>query len=66
MTNLLTSLVEYFLTGAQRLFDLVFGDIDFSVLWGWLPADIASACSTLVVLLFAFAFIAFMQKVIPF
>ena len=51
---------------ANTIFDWLFGDIDFTVLWNWLPADIQAAAAFFVLLLFLLAIIKFVRSILPF
>lgn len=62
----LKTVLQSFLNLAQTFFDFVFGSVDFGVLWRWLPSDIGSAASTLIVVLFGFALIHMIRRFLPF
>ena len=51
---------------AQTIFDWLFGSIDFTVLWNWLPDDIQAAAAFFVMLLFLLAIIKFIRSILPF
>lgn len=51
---------------AQNIFNWLFGDIDFTVLWNWLPSDIQAAAAFFVMLLFLLAIIKFIRSILPF
>lgn len=51
---------------AQTIFNWLFGSIDFTVLWNWLPADIQAAAAFFVMLLFLLAIIKFIRSILPF
>lgn len=51
---------------AQSVFNWLFGDINFSVLWSWLPSDIQAAAGFFVLFLFLLAIIKFIRSILPF
>lgn len=51
---------------AQTIFNWLFGDINFSILWNWLPSDIQAAAAFFVLLLFLLAIIKFIRSILPF
>lgn len=51
---------------AQTIFNWLFGDINFSILWSWLPSDIQAAAAFFVLLLFLLAIIKFIRSILPF
>lgn len=63
---LIDAVLTKLLQVAQRIFNWLFGDINFSVLWSWLPADIQAAAEFFVVLLFLLVIIRFIRSLIPF
>lgn len=68
--NPLFALIEAIITKlfqiANQIFQWLFGDIDFTVLWSWLPADIQAAAGFFVLLLFLLVIIRFIRSLIPF
>lgn len=63
---LIDAVLTKLLQVAQRIFNWLFGDINFSVLWSWLPSDIQAAAEFFVVLLFLLVIIRFIRSLIPF
>lgn len=61
-SNLLTKILEW----VQDLFEWIFGDIDFTVLWNWLPQDIQAAAEFLILILFCLALLKLIKALIPF
>lgn len=51
---------------AQNIFEAIFGDIDFAVLWTWCPADIRIAAAFFVLVLFILAILKFIRSILPF
>lgn len=51
---------------AQSIFNWLFGDIQFSVLWSWLPSDIQAAAAFFVLLLFTLMIIRLIRSFLPF
>lgn len=66
IAELMQSLIEKFIGFLDTFFEYVFGGVDFDVLWRWLPADIGSSASVLIVLLFGLALISLVRKFLPF
>ena len=64
--EIITSVLQWFYNMATSLFNEFFGHIQFSVLWNWLPSDIQSACSTLLIVLFALVIWKFIKGLLPF
>lgn len=50
----------------DTIWNVIFGNVNFGVLWSWLPSDIAAACTGLVLLLFSLAVIKFIRSILPF
>lgn len=65
-SHLLALIIQKFLDLAQDAYDLVFGNVDFTVLWSWLPSDIGSAAAAIVFLLFAFVLVNVIRRFLPF
>lgn len=65
-SHLLARIVQKFIDLVQDAFDLVFGNVNFSVLWSWLPGDIGTAASAILFLLFAFALVNVIRRFLPF
>lgn len=51
---------------ANTIFQWLFGDIQFNVLWSWLPSDIQAAAAFFILLLFTLAIIKFIRSLLPF
>lgn len=66
MISIIQGIISAFLDLAESIFNYIFGDIQFSVLWDWLPTDIQTAAATFIVLLFAIALISGIRKFLPF
>lgn len=64
--DLIITVINKFLELLDSFFQYVFGGVQFSVLWSWLPLDIGSAASVLIVFLFGLALISFVRKFLPF
>lgn len=64
--DVLSEIIQKFVGLLDSFFDYVFGGVQFSVLWSWLPSDIGVAASTLIVFLFGLALISFIRKFLPF
>lgn len=66
MIAIIQGIITKFLQLAERVFNYIFGDVQFEVLWNWLPQDIQIAAETLILVLFLFAIIDFIRKLVPF
>lgn len=64
--SILENIISSFINLIQSFFDFVFGGVNFSVLWSWLPSDIGSAASSLIAILFGFALLSYIRKFLPF
>ena len=64
--SLIDTVITKLFALAQRLFNWLFGDINFTVLWNWLPSDIQAAAAFFVMLLFLLAIIKFIRSILPF
>lgn len=66
LTGIVADVFDAILDIIDRLFNFIFGDINFAVLWNWLPSDIQAAAAFLVTLLFGFVIIRAIKAVLPF
>lgn len=69
MINPIATLKEIFaafLDLSERIYEAVFENVDFGVLWRWLPSDIGTAASALIVVLFGIALISMIRRFLPF
>lgn len=66
LSTIVADVFEAILDVIDRIFNFIFGDINFAVLWNWLPADIQAAAAFLVVFLFGFVIIRAIKSVLPF
>ena len=64
--DILQSVIEKFIDLYQEFFDFVFGDVNFAVLWRWLPSDIGAAATLLISVLFGIALINMIRRFLPF
>lgn len=64
--NIFQTILNAIKTIATTIWSYIFGDVQFSVLWNWLPSDIQAACAALIVILFILAIIRFMRSIWPF
>lgn len=49
----------------QRIFNAIWGGVDFSVLYTWLPADIQAAFAALILILFGLAIWRAIKSILP-
>ena len=66
LITLLSNLISKILEFVQDIFEWVFGDIDFTVLWNWLPADIQAAAEFLILILFGLVILKLIKSLVPF
>lgn len=64
--NILETIISSFLSFAQTVYNSIFGSVNFSVLWSWLPSDIGSAAATFISILFGLALIKGIRNFLPF
>lgn len=64
--TILETIIDSFIRLIQSFFEFVFGGVQFSVLWSWLPSDIGSAAASLIAILFGFALLSYIRKFLPF
>lgn len=64
--NLLTSAFQELQAFVQWLFNQIFPDWNWQILFNWLPADFLQYCSFLILFFFALAVIKFIKGIIPF
>ena len=53
ITNLLTALFNKLITFVQDVFNAIFGNWNYNVLFSWLPNDIQQAVTYIILFLFA-------------
>lgn len=63
--NLISQFIQWFINLSQQIFNYLFGDIDFAVLWRWLPNDIQSACNALLIIFFALVIWRLIKGLLP-
>lgn len=66
MIQLIQQIITKFLQIGQDIFNYIFGDVDFTVLWNWLPQDIQAAALSFIIILFTIALIKGIRNVLPF
>lgn len=66
MGSLIQALLTWIINLVTSIWNLIFGDVQFSVLWNWLPSDIQSACVSLIMVLFILVLIRFIRSILPF
>ena len=63
--NLIAQFITWFLNLSETIFNYIFGNIDFGILWRWLPNDIQAACTSLIILFFALVIWKFIKGLLP-
>ena len=66
MIEIIEGVINSFISLGERIFNYIFEDVDFTILWYWLPSDIGSAALAFIAILFAFALIGAIRKFLPF
>lgn len=64
--TILEAIIAKFIALCERIFNLIFGNVQFSVLWDWLPHDIQVAASSFIIILFALAIAHLVRSFLPF
>ena len=64
--QLIETVVTKLFQVANTIFEWLFGDIQFNVLWSWLPSDIQAAAAFFILLMFTLAMIKFIRSLLPF
>ena len=64
--QLIETVVTKLFQVANTIFEWLFGDIQFNVLWSWLPSDIQAAAAFFILLMFTLAIIKFIRSLLPF
>lgn len=66
----MAELIQGFLAGLQSfveyVFNAIFGDWNWQILFNWLPADFLEVCSFLILFFFALMLIKFVRNLLPF
>lgn len=65
LDNLITQFWEYLRQFISSIFQAIFGDINFAVLWNWLPQDIQNASAFFVILLFSLMLWKLIKSLLP-
>ena len=66
IAELLTAAFQEIQGFVQWLFNAIFGDWYWQVLFGWLPSDFLQYCTFLILFFFAIAIVKFIKGLIPF
>lgn len=66
IVQLLQSLFQELISFAQSIWQLIFGEWNYQVLFGWLPGDIQAAVNFLIIFLFGLALFALIKRLLPF
>ena len=64
--DLITGFISWFINLSEQIFNYLFGNIRFSILWEWLPQDIQTACSGLIIIFFALVIWRLLRSLLPF
>lgn len=63
--NLLYDLYDVLLDFVQWVFNQIFGNWNYQVLFNWLPSDILAAVTFIILFLFGLALFKFIKNIIP-
>lgn len=66
MIEAIQEIITEFIGVGQDIFEEIFGNIQFNVLWSWLPQDIQSTAQTFIVILFIISLIKGIRTFLPF
>lgn len=66
METLLQSLYEKIVAFIQQIFNMIFGEWTYNVLFSWLPSDIQAAVTFLIIFLFGLALVKIIRSFLPF
>lgn len=66
IVDLFSQIVQAILGVLQRIFNAIWGAVDFTVLYSWLPSDIQAAFTALILILFGLAIARALKSVLPF
>ena len=66
ITQLLTALFNKLITFVQDVFNAIFGNWNYGVLFSWLPADIQASVTYIILFLFAIAVFNLIKNLNPF
>lgn len=66
IVDLFSQIVSSVLSVVQRIFNAIWGGVDFSVLYSWLPSDIQAAFAALILVLFGLAIFRAIKSILPF
>lgn len=66
MIEAVSGIISKFLALSQEIYNYIFGDVQFSVLWSWMPQDIQTAAASFIAILFAIALIQGIRRFLPF
>ena len=66
IAQLLTTAFQEIQAFVQWLFNAIFGEWYWQVLFNWLPADFLQYCTFLILFFFAIAIVKFIKGLIPF
>lgn len=63
--NLLYDLYDIIIEFVQWVFNQIFGNWNYQVLFNWLPSDILAAVTFIILFLFGLALFKFIKNIIP-
>ena len=66
ITTILTALFNKLITFVQDVFNAIFGNWNYNVLFSWLPNDIQQAVTYIILLLFAITIFNLIKNLNPF
>lgn len=66
ITTLLTALFNKLIQFVQDVFNAIFGNWNYGILFNWLPQDIRSAVTYIILILFALALFKLIKNLNPF
>lgn len=65
IVSLLTSLFQAIISFVQSVFNAVFGNWNYGVLFSWLPGDIGATATSFILILFGIGLIKIVRDLLP-
>lgn len=66
MESLLSALYSKLISWIQAIFNAIFGNWNFGILFSWLPSDIQTVAASFILILFAIGLIKVIRDLLPF
>ena len=66
ISQLIQTFLQAFQSFVEYIFNAIFGDWNWQILFNWLPADFLEVCSFLIIFFFALMLIKWIRNLLPF